>query len=66
VLLSFLFFTSPGSIFYPTGNQAQQLLGACYPRAWNSISRKTLFAERIQVDLGRPVPPEKIFRFSRR
>jgi hypothetical protein len=35
-------------------------------KAPNSISRKTQFAERIQLDLGRPVPIAKIIRFSGR
>jgi hypothetical protein len=47
----------------PTGNQAKQLLRASGPQAWNSISRKPGFAERIQADLGCPVLSEKIIRF---
>jgi hypothetical protein len=50
----------------PTYNQAQQLLRVSGPQAWNSISRKQKFAERIQVDLGSPVPVAKIIRFSGR
>jgi hypothetical protein len=49
-----------------TGNHAQQLLRVSGPQAWISISRKSKFAERIQVDLGRPVLSVKIIRFSRR
>jgi hypothetical protein len=53
-----------GPLICPTGNQAQQLLRASRPQAWNSISRKPKFTERIQADLGRPVLSEKIIRFS--
>jgi hypothetical protein len=54
--------TAPSFADLPVeANQAQQLLRACCPQAQNSISRKTWFAEWIQVDLGCPVPLEKYF-----
>jgi hypothetical protein len=52
------------SLICLTGNQAQQLLRPPGPQTWNSISRKPGFAERIQVDLGRPVLSAKIIHFS--